>query len=583
MHTYQRSHHYRSHLSTTPAYAPPQSVSLPRKISWYIPAKRIMVLFTGLCLASSFIQIAYPRTMMLPFTRVGDISLAFNSKSAASTSLSALSPDVTVRLNDQLVVINARDLALTTDVTSTIGHINDYSLAERAIPFSIFFNRQKRQLDRPIYSYNYVGDKTLEQLQTRAARPAQNAAIAISETGVEITNEVLGTKLSQEAAHNSLRAYAKDASKGTLRPELEVMVPARTAATLAPIEEHVSKLITSTLTLNYGGRIAQLPGTELKTWITFSDDPTKPETVVVQADTKKVRDYLIALDDGFMNSNEPKRIKLTESNTQVVAALQPENKTTAAELTVEILNDQQKYIRKYSQGPTGLQSLLNDFAASKGSRYALGVQELGDMERRAVIGEHKAMVPASTYKLFIAHLMLEHMEKNGLAWSDTTTSGIRYDTCLDRMIIISDDACANSIGAMLGWAFVDQRLKELGYQATILDNHDSAGNYLGPKQTSIYDQMLVLSRLATGQLAKEDLSAKLLSNMKRQIYRSGIPSGAKNSIVADKVGIYAAYLNDSGIVYGKNTTYIVSILSTGGSWGDMATLTRQLELYFGNE
>jgi len=61
--------------------------------------------------------------------------------------------------------------------------------------------------------------------------------------------------------------------------------------------------------------------------------------------------------------------------------------------------------------------------------------------------------------------------------------------------------------------------------------------------------------------------------MKTQVYRQGIPAGSEGAVVADKVGFLEdGTLNDVGIVYGKNSTYVLSVLSTGSSWASIANV-----------
>ena len=64
--------------------------------------------------------------------------------------------------------------------------------------------------------------------------------------------------------------------------------------------------------------------------------------------------------------------------------------------------------------------------------------------------------------------------------------------------------------------------------------------------------------------------------LKRNIYRQGIPAGA-NGQVANKVGFLDGLLHDAAIIYGPTGPIVLSIMSDGSSWATLADLTKQIE------
>lgn len=75
---------------------------------------------------------------------------------------------------------------------------------------------------------------------------------------------------------------------------------------------------------------------------------------------------------------------------------------------------------------------------------------------------------------------------------------------------------------------------------------------------------------------------RLLGYMKRQIWRSGIPSGVPGVTVADKVGFYNGYIHDVAIVYAPKGAYILAIMSYGGSNPNMSELSKRVYNFFQN-
>jgi len=64
--------------------------------------------------------------------------------------------------------------------------------------------------------------------------------------------------------------------------------------------------------------------------------------------------------------------------------------------------------------------------------------------------------------------------------------------------------------------------------------------------------------------------------MKRNVYRQGIPAGT-SATVADKVGFLNALVHDAAIVYSSKGTYVLTIMTDGSSWANVAELTRKIE------
>lgn len=96
-------------------------------------------------------------------------------------------------------------------------------------------------------------------------------------------------------------------------------------------------------------------------------------------------------------------------------------------------------------------------------------------------------------------------------------------------------------------------------------------------ETTSADLALLLAQLQTGQILTQQSSRdRLIDDMKRNIYRGGIPAGI-NSVVADKVGFLDGFLNDAAIVYSPTGTYVLVILTDGSSWPTIADFAGKIE------
>jgi beta-lactamase class A len=95
--------------------------------------------------------------------------------------------------------------------------------------------------------------------------------------------------------------------------------------------------------------------------------------------------------------------------------------------------------------------------------------------------------------------------------------------------------------------------------------------------TTANDLATYLTKLQNSQLSIKPASRdRLLSAMKRNIYRQGVPSGASGQ-TADKVGFLWGLLHDAAIVYSPKGTYVLAVMTDGSTWGNIAELTRKIE------
>ena len=181
---------------------------------------------------------------------------------------------------------------------------------------------------------------------------------------------------------------------------------------------------------------------------------------------------------------------------------------------------------------------------------------------------------AGTYKLFVAYGTLKRVDAGQFNWSDIISGGQNLATCFDKMIVNSDNPCAEALLYKIGQKALTQDIQnDLGLKnSTFLkDNIYSTAE----------DEAAFLADLARGQLGSltQDSQNRLISAMKRNVYRKGVPAGASGP-VADKVGFLWGLLHDASIVYSPSGTYVLVILTDGaGDWGQLAELTRQIEAW----
>lgn len=163
---------------------------------------------------------------------------------------------------------------------------------------------------------------------------------------------------------------------------------------------------------------------------------------------------------------------------------------------------------------------------------------------------------ASTYKLYIAAYLFYRYSRHGISW----TSSVQKD--FDSMIVHSTNDFAESMLARYGRNNVNAYLHTLGIGSVFGKNVVS--------HTTSNDLARILTLLANGQgpFANASKRNMLLNDMKKQVYRNGIPKGIAKvdarATVQDKVGFLWTTNNDAAIVTtSTGHRFLLVIMTTG--------------------
>ncbi|NLR08980.1 MULTISPECIES: serine hydrolase [Lactobacillaceae] len=170
---------------------------------------------------------------------------------------------------------------------------------------------------------------------------------------------------------------------------------------------------------------------------------------------------------------------------------------------------------------------------------------------------HTPEISASTYKLYVAAYLF-HLHATGqYTWTPTDEDGFQ------RMIVNSANDFAEDTIDTYGPVNLDDYLASQHYYSPTFVSGQAA-------VTTAYSLTLVLKDLAQqkGPFSHAADRQKLLSFMKQQVYRTGIPTGAaaaqKGTVVADKVGFLADTNNDAAIVTLPNGERYILVIMTHG-------------------
>ncbi len=208
-------------------------------------------------------------------------------------------------------------------------------------------------------------------------------------------------------------------------------------------------------------------------------------------------------------------------------------------------------------------------AAHKGVDWGVSVEAInGDLS--ASVNADKTYSLASVYKLFLLQPLANKIPSS--KWATTNVGSRSYAKCVDSMIRVSDNVCAEAIGRSLGWTKAEKYLRSLGYEKTAFTGTTTTGT---PSETGD-----LLKNIYTGEGFDELTRSAAMDAMLATKKVEGIRRGCDGCTVYNKIGDLAGYHNDAAIVEKNGKAYSVVIFSKTGSWQQLAELTKVISAHF---
>lgn len=224
---------------------------------------------------------------------------------------------------------------------------------------------------------------------------------------------------------------------------------------------------------------------------------------------------------------------------------------------------------------------LRNYTSRYGGNWSVYVK---DMKTGNVINlNDQAMYPASTIKAFVMASTYDQIQ-SGKIKKTSYVNGLLWN-----MITVSDNECFNKLvrlhggGSFVnGTAVVNRYLKKNGYTRTGCHSslHPSDSPFMsdgGRNQASAKDCGKLLESIYRGTCVSKKYSGEMLNMLKHQKVRYKIPAGLPSGIVcANKTGETSSVQHDIAIVYGKKTTYVLCVFSSGASEGHLQSGIRKI-------
>lgn len=534
-------------------------------------------------------QLLYPSDRAVPFTevqgeRVGAITqaeLAMRLQEVNSTSFK-------LKAGGETIVEAPFDaMGLTPQYKSLVEKATEYQLWQRFIPFSLF---AKHWFDGNFKLSLQAQSKQVEQFVKSEVIPKCNknpvsATINVNEGELELASGSEGRKCDEKVIITSLTNLQLATRQTIIELPYEVVKPHRESAEVERLFQNLKDSMQA-LKVEAADKEYEASREEVITWLEFTEDE-KTKQLQVGVNDERIRvwiekingDFYIAPDpnrtallDGQEQGSEPgsegREINIDATLERVRQAILDRNFTVEAEVVV--VSPQTVYERQYSSTDAGLEALLFDLVRQKGD-YSITVIELDGKQRRANAYGSQQYLTASTYKIFVAYSVLKEMEAGRIKPGQHIRDGMDFEACWNEMLKYSLNPCSWTFADMVGgWARIEQQMHQQGLVNTYLSGYE--------KKSTSNDESLYFAKLERGELLQGASRERLLHTLKTQIYKSGIPAGAGYP-AANKVGFYAGYLHDIGIVYAPQGRYVLGVMTYGGSWWGISDVARQVQEY----
>lgn len=568
--------------------------NLPEIKLWYqrfLPSgiKKDVAIKSGLIVLGVVIavQLLYPYDRGLPLAKVGGepVRMAPHDKMAQIITEKFAATKVKLAIDSITAVeFELKQAGAEPNTEAMIATLSDYPLWQRLVPGSILL-RPSQVSAADVYYTNAPFKEFMEAKSKELTFPPQNARLAIKDGRLVAAEALEGSEVDAAVLLDTLSRAPLQLGKIT-----EVMVPSkRTPALtyskdLASVRHAAEAALAHTVTITVSERQFSPEKAEIATWILLTQD--EKGAITLSIDKEKMKLYLAQLNQqvgiepgqtditlvdgrevGRSTGSVGRAFEVNSLADQIAAALlvPPENIVVAGQMQ-EVLPSV-IYNSKYTATQAGLQAYVTDLARTKNIR--ISIQQLDGGKWYAGARENESTVSGSTYKLYVALILFDKIDKGEVRWDDpmldTTVAG-----CFERMTVASTNPCAESWLEQWGRNYVNDFIYARGFSTGTTFTSTIATH------TTASDLTKFMIGLNDGTLVSGANRNRLLDSLGRHPYRYGIPTGSKGKVY-DKVGFIWDYINDTAIVNHPRGNYIMSIMTKGYSYATIASVTREVE------
>jgi len=252
-----------------------------------------------------------------------------------------------------------------------------------------------------------------------------------------------------------------------------------------------------------------------------------------------------------------------------------------------------------SEKDSKLASIVSSSINNSEGVYAVGIKNLQTGESY-FLNADRQFQSASLYKLWVMGETFKQIDEG--KFSDTAvfkesaeslnkkfdissesaeiTEGdveMSVSDALERMITVSNNYAAHLLNSKIGLSNVKKFMTE----------YKQHGSDLNPPRTTVTDMVIFFEQLYNKQIIDTNASNRMLDLLSRQEINDRIPDGLpEETRVAHKTGELGKFKHDAGIVFLKDSDYIIVLLSETDDPAEAvdveAKISKGVYLYFSN-
>lgn len=557
----------------------------------YMPNKKhhrvllwVVFLFITITIA---VQMLYPLERALPLARIGGQPVGWQSHDLLASRIADqfAATKLHIQINQATGVDYDLKLAGAEPKTEEmIGRLGEYSFWQRFIPLSLFF--QTPSVDTMSVDYsNPILEAFSEQVSQKLTSQPTSARLAIEDGQIIATADKSGSTVSPQAVAAVVRATRlRIGSQTTITIPSSVHDATTTSDDFAQIKSQAEIALARRVVFSIGGVTFEPTRADIATWLIIGSDDKQMPTLGL--DAHKLHSYLDNLNSqvgtpagqtnvnlvdgrnsGGTTGNVGKAIDQDPVVAEVTGWLLQGRGGSLIVTTLVNVEPTIIYNNKYTATEAGLRAYVADAAHDQHANIV--VRQIDGQKWSASSAGDLSIPSASTYKLFVALMLFDKMDKGQVEWSDpildTTVSG-----CFDRMTIASTNPCPVEWLNRWGRTNVNQFVYDHGFSQGTDFNNPTATH------TTANDLTKFMLGLEDSSLVNGAQRDRLLHSLSVHPYRYGIPTGSKGQ-VWDKVGFLWDYVHDTAIVYHPKGKYVMTIMTKGRSYATIAAITRDIE------
>lgn len=221
----------------------------------------------------------------------------------------------------------------------------------------------------------------------------------------------------------------------------------------------------------------------------------------------------------------------------------------------------------------GLQAAINAWVKTQPSttKWGVSVSAVDGSNTAASYNATDTFELASIYKLFLIKPLTKQLPAE--AWGTTQINGRTYHDCVQAMLKLSDNPCAEAIGNSLGWSVLQRQAAQDGYKHTQLNRTD----YLAGTAA---DTGLLLDRLYHGDgydAVTRDIALQAMVDTRGSQAVRNACDGCE--AVYNKTGDFNGVKHDAALITKNDKTYTVVIFSQNAQWYQLKDLAQTIVEY----